>query len=162
MKRLLCIALLFASQNSLAFELEGNWTEDVDKTILWNYENRKVSNEYLEEFKAISGHFYIKFKNGVMCQYFEPFTIKYNGKENEVPRLTTIHAKYKVIAKNAHGIVYELEYESGDTEIEMVVFETKTSMYGNRLTTEDFDQPGSRVYLKPVADNKWSYDCKFT
>ena len=159
-KNFLFILLIFICTPSYTYELDGIWQEDVDKTIQWNKTNRIVEEEYLKKMGAIMGHMWISYSEGDWCLFNEPYEHNYSGKKTAVPRFDTSFGKYKILAENEYGYVIESSFKNDHKNIEMIVFESDDSLYAHGLTTEDFGQPGSRVYFKRVAPVKWSFDCE--
>ena len=146
--------------NSYGLSLEGTWQEDKLRTVQWNSKHLKISENYLEKMEAILGHMYISYDKGRMCQFYEPYTLDYMRSSKKIDRFTTELADYEIIGENDFGFVIEITYPNDKKSIDMIVYENVNSVYAVRLTTEDFGVPGSRVYLKKVPQNKWSYDCK--
>ena len=158
-KYLQVILVSIIAVKSYAVSLDGTWLEDKEKSFEWNSLHSKADTERLEKLRAIMGHMYITYKDGVMCQFFEPYTVKYNGKVTEVARLLTTLANYEVLEKNEFGFALKVTYENKTDAIDMLIYESERSHYGVRLTTEDFGMPGTRVYFKKVAPVKWGFDC---
>jgi len=160
MNKIIYVILIFSvSVFSSAASLDGTWQEDKKKSLQWNLLNTKTDPEKLKQLNGIMGHMYVTYKDGVMCQFFEPYSLKNGEKTKEVPRLSTILSNYEVLAKNEFGFVLKIKYENKTESIDMLVYEGEESQYGVRLSTEDFGFPGNRVYFKKVAAVKWNYDC---
>lgn len=158
MKQLVFLVFLSSlSTLSFGYELEGTWKEDVDKTIEWNSTYRVNQDGYLDKLKAVMGHFYLSYKKGYLCNYTEPHTVMFKGSSSNIGP-SFYSGSYSVIAKNEFGGVIESKI-SGSKTIEMHIFESETSMYAVTLTTEDYDQPGLRVYFKRVKDLKKMEKC---
>jgi len=154
------VVAFLVTTNSYAVSLDGTWQEDKERSFNWNSINSKADPESLEKLAAIMGHMYFTYKDGLMCQFFEPYTLKYKGNISEVSRPTTEVAKYQVVSENEFGFVLNLKYSDSMEAIEMLIYESEDSFYGVRLTTEDYGLPGLRIYFKKVAPVKWDYDCE--
>lgn len=159
-KYLILFFAVIASMSSYGVSLDGIWLEDKEKTIQWSIDNLKSEPAYLEKLAAISGHMYFSFSDGIRCQFFEPYTMKYRGNEKKVERYSTLLAKYEIIGKNQYGFVMNITYPDNQEAIDMLIYENEESFYAVTLTTEEYGHPGSRTYFKKVAPVKWDYDCK--
>jgi len=145
-KVLTIILLVLLPVIASAASLEGTWKSDEEKTLFWNSEYQKVSDEHLLKLSYILGHHYLTYEAGKSCSYFETFAIK--GKINEAHALP--ESSYTVAAKNDHGVVVEETLSTGEKVIYMIVFESNDSFYGVMLDAENFGQPGHREYYKRV------------
>jgi len=157
--KLLATIIFCVLVNTCAFglTLEGTWKEDVNKTIKWNNEHLKTNNKYLDKLKSVLGHLYISYIRGKSCLYIEPYKIKHNGASSKMSEYFQ-KWKYKVIAQNEFGFIVKTSID--DTEhIEMIVFESESSIYGIRLTNKDNNLVGYRVYFKKVANIKEMSSC---
>lgn len=155
MNKYLSVFLLFSvSAITNALTLEGEWKSDKQKTLDWNRENLKLSEDYLSRLGLILGHNRIYYSENKICNYFEPF--KVNKKESGGYALP--ESTYEIIAKNRHGYVIEETLDKKEKILYMLIFESENVFYGVMLDTEDFDKPGVREYYSRVASNaspKW-------
>ncbi|WP_157719084.1 hypothetical protein [Halopseudomonas salegens] len=160
MKKVLQVVLIsMLAVNAHSISLEGTWQEDKDRTIQWNSANTKVDPERLDKLGLILGHYYIKYKNGMACGFFEPYTFEYEGEVREVPRLSTNLSKYEVVAENEFGYVIKTTGTDQTETIDVLIFEGEESFYGIRLDAEDFGFQGGRIYFKKVETVRWDFDC---
>jgi len=151
------VCSFFLSSYAYSIELNGTWKEDVSKTIQWNSTYRNIEDGYLNKLKAIMGHLYISYSNGEMCSYTEPHVVQFKGKSSKRGALF-FKSSYEVIAENKFGFVLNSVID-GQQNIDMIVFENDTSIYGLGLTTEDYGQPGLRTYFKKVSGLKEMAKC---
>lgn len=159
-KYIISMLVVITSAHCYGFSLNGTWQEDREKTIRWNSTNLKIDEESLEKLSAILGHMYLRFNDGVRCQFFEPYTMIYKGKERQVDRLITQHAQFEIIGENQYGFALKIIHPNKQVDIDSIIYENEDSFYVVSLTTEDYGFPGSRTYFKKVEPVKWSYDCK--
>ena len=160
MNIIFCVFLtMFTTSNVLAFSLEGTWQEDKEKTLSWNETNRVVNGGYLENMEKILGNVFVTYSQGKHCFYSRPYQISNGEKISEITAYPVQIASYDVLAKNEYGFVLKSTYKDELENIVMYIFEGEDSMYGVSLTTEDFGQPGSRIYFKKVQPVQWGSVC---
>ncbi|MDH5631065.1 MAG: hypothetical protein OEY96_13015 [Gammaproteobacteria bacterium] len=140
----LIFVILFLCSNISAYELNGTWVSDKEKTLKWIGENLKEDVEFTQDLSKILGHHYITYHNEKTCSYMSEW--KTETKTNEAFSMPT--QKYNIIAKNDYGFVVSSEHY-----IFMLIFESDNSYYGVALDTEEYGHPGSREYYKRIEPN---------
>ena len=151
--------LIFISSKVLAFDLDGVWIEDTEKSFEASRDYLAKSGKSETFFKEMIGNIRVEVSGENICFYAPEFSVTTkNGEKRSVGPYPVEYGKVQYLASNESGVVIKSKYDGYET-IEMLKFVNKNSYRLIQLSESEVES-GMHLYYKRVTNSE-KYNCEF-